>query len=35
MTVVQTSSLFVGRPTLYYVFFSAIEIARTAVIVWY
>jgi hypothetical protein len=36
MTIVQVSSLFVGSgPTAYYLFFSAIEIATTAFIVWY
>jgi hypothetical protein len=36
MTVVQVASLFAGSgPTAYYVFFSAIEIAYTAYIVWY
>ena len=36
MTVVQVASLFAGSgPTAYYVFFSAIEIACTAYIVWY
>jgi hypothetical protein len=35
MTAVQTLTLFVAVPTLYYVFFSAIEIACTALIVWY
>jgi hypothetical protein len=36
MTLVQISSLFVGSgPTVYYLFFSAIEIAATAFIVWY
>jgi hypothetical protein len=35
MTAVQTVTLFVAVPTLYYVFFSAIEIACTALIVWY
>jgi hypothetical protein len=35
MTVVQTITLFVGTPAPYYVFFSVIEIATTAVIVWY
>ncbi len=35
MTVVQISSLFVGTPTTYYLFFSAIEIACTAFIAWY
>ena len=35
MTVVQTATLFVGTPTLYYVFFSVIEIVSTAAVVWY
>lgn len=36
MTVVQVASLFVGSgPAVYYVFFSVIEIATTAFIVWY
>jgi hypothetical protein len=36
MTVVQFSSLFFGSsPTAFYVFFSVIEIACTAFIVWY
>jgi hypothetical protein len=35
MTVVQASSIVVAVPTLYYAFFSAIEIACTALIVWY
>ena len=35
MTVVRVLSLFVAVPTLYYAFFSAIEIACTAFIVWY
>jgi MFS family permease len=35
MTVVQISSLLVGSPTIYYIFFSIIEIACTAFIVWY
>ncbi len=34
-TVVQVLSLFVGSaPTMYYIFFSIIEIASTALIVW-
>jgi Family of unknown function (DUF6326) len=33
MTVVQLSTLFVHTPALYYVFFSAIEIGTTALIV--
>jgi hypothetical protein len=35
MTVVQAMSLVVAVPTMYYVFFSVIEIACTAFIVWY
>jgi hypothetical protein len=35
MVLVQVGSLFVGAPTGYYLFFSAIEIAATAFIVWY
>jgi hypothetical protein len=36
MTLVQVASLFVGKgPTSYYMFFSAIEISCTVVIVWY
>jgi hypothetical protein len=35
MTVVQFSSLFFGSwPTIYYIFFSIIEIACTSLIVW-
>ena len=34
MAVVQVSTLFVGTVTLYYVFFSAIEIACLLFIVW-
>jgi hypothetical protein len=34
MAVVQVWSLSVGKPTLYYLFFSAIEIACLLVIVW-
>ncbi len=34
MTVVQAASLFVGEPTLYYAFFSVIEMATTASIFW-
>lgn len=33
MTVVQVASLFVAVPTMYYVFFSAIEITCTVLIV--
>jgi hypothetical protein len=36
MTVVQFSTLFFGSsPTIYYIFFSIIEIACTALIVWF
>ena len=36
MTAVQFSTLFIGSsPTLYYTFFSIIEIACTSLIVWY
>ena len=35
MTVVQTATLFVAVPTMYYAFFSVIEIASTALIVWF
>ena len=36
MTVAQAASLGVGSaPTLHYVYFSIIEIATTATIVWY
>ncbi len=35
MTAVQVGSLFISSPTPFYVFFSAIEIACTAFIVWY
>jgi hypothetical protein len=34
MVLVQVSTLFIGTPTLYYVFFSAIEIACLLFIVW-
>jgi hypothetical protein len=34
MTLVQLASLSVGKPALYYLFFSAIEISTTAAIVW-
>jgi hypothetical protein len=34
MTVVQLATLFAGTPTIYYLFFSVIEIATTAFIVW-
>ncbi|HEV8049978.1 MAG TPA: DUF6326 family protein [Thermoplasmata archaeon] len=35
MTGIQAVTLFVGTPTPYYVFFSVIEIATTATIVWF
>ena len=36
MTVVQSSTLFFGSsPTIYYIFFSILEIACTALIVWF
>jgi hypothetical protein len=35
MTVVQVGTLFVGSTTIYYVFFSVIEIAATAFIAFY
>ena len=34
MTLVQLATLFAKTPALYYVFFSAVEIASTAAIVW-
>lgn len=34
MTLVQVATLFVGTSTLYYTYFSIIEIATTATIVW-
>jgi hypothetical protein len=34
MTAVQVATLFAGKPALYYVFFSVIEIGTTAAIVW-
>ena len=34
MSGIQTVTLFVGTPTMYYLFFSIIEIATTATIVW-
>ena len=34
MTVVQLATLLAGKPALYYVFFSVIEIGTTAAIVW-
>jgi threonine/homoserine/homoserine lactone efflux protein len=35
MTVALTLTLFVAVPTMYYVFFTVIEITCTALIVWY
>ena len=35
MTITLTLTLFVAVPTTYYTFFTAIEIACTALIVWY
>jgi hypothetical protein len=35
MVIVQILTLFIGTPTLYYIFFSAIEIACLLFIVWY
>jgi threonine/homoserine/homoserine lactone efflux protein len=35
MIAVQSASLFVGIPALYYHFFSVIEIATTVLIVWF
>lgn len=35
MTVIQAASLFLSTPGLYYIFFSAIEIATTVAIVWF
>ena len=35
MTITLTLTLFVAVPTMYYAFFTAIEIACTAIIVWY
>jgi hypothetical protein len=34
-TVVMILSMFVGTPTLYYIFFGTIEMACTAFIIWY
>ena len=34
-TIVMILTMFVGTPTLYYLFFGTIEIACTAFIVWY
>ena len=35
MTIALTMTLFVAVPTTYYVFFTAIEIVTTSIIVWY
>ncbi|MBA4381529.1 MAG: hypothetical protein C0406_03090 [Sideroxydans sp.] len=35
MATVQVVTLFIGTPTVYYLFFSIIEIAGTTFIVWY
>ena len=35
MTIIQTVTLFAAKPTLYYAFFSIIEIASTALVVWF
>jgi TRAP-type C4-dicarboxylate transport system permease small subunit len=35
MTVVQTMTMFFGKPAPYYIFCSTIEILTTAFIVWY
>jgi hypothetical protein len=35
MTLVQVGTLFIGVPSPLYLYFSAIEIATTAVIAWY
>jgi hypothetical protein len=34
MTVVLTMTLFVAVPTIYYIFFTVIEMSSTAIIVW-
>ena len=34
-TVVQCATLFIGRPAMYYLFFSILEMAGTASIVWF
>ncbi len=34
MTAVQILTLFVAKPTMYYVFFSTLEIVSTVLIVW-
>ena len=35
MTAVLPMTLFAAKPTMYYVFFTCIEIASTALIIWY
>lgn len=35
MTIVQSATLFVGAPALYYLFFSVVEIATTVLIIWF
>jgi hypothetical protein len=35
MTAVLPVTLFVAKPTMYYVFFTGIEVTSTALIVWY
>jgi len=35
MTLVQAASLFAGKPAMYYVFFSVLEITSTVLIVWF
>jgi hypothetical protein len=35
VTVIQILTLFVAKPTMYYAFFSVIEILSTALIVWF
>ena len=35
LTTIQAGSLFVGTPTMHYLFFSIIEIATTIAIVWF
>lgn len=35
MATVQVASLFIGTPTVYYLFFSAIEISAAVFVVWY
>lgn len=34
MTAVQLTSLFVGQPTIYYLFFSVVEVSTTISIIW-